>query len=46
MQGTRGAIRTGGDGPADRSAATPPTQPPLALYSGIVNVGPDGTAEV
>ena len=26
--------------------ATPPTQPPLALFSGIVNVKPDGTAEV
>ena len=25
---------------------SPPTQPPLALYSGIVTVGPDGNAEV
>ena len=45
MQGTRGAIRTGGD--ADGGVVgTPPTQPPLALYSGIVTVKADGTAEV
>ena len=37
MQGTRGAIRTGGDGAAPRCSGTPPTQPPLALYSGIVD---------
>jgi alpha-2-macroglobulin len=46
MQGARGAIRTGGDGPGASLGATPPTQPPLALYSGIVNVRPDGAAEV
>jgi uncharacterized protein YfaS (alpha-2-macroglobulin family) len=45
MQGTRGAIRTGGDGDGATSGA-PPTQPPLALYSGLVNVAADGTAEV
>ena len=45
MQGTRGTIRTGGDG-AGRTGASPPTQPPLALYSGIVVVKSDGTAEV
>jgi alpha-2-macroglobulin len=45
MQGTRGQIRTGGDAGAELSGA-PPTQPPLALYSGIVTVGPDGGAEV
>ena len=38
MQGTRGAIRVGGDGSPTALGATPPTQPPLALYSGIVNV--------
>src|SRR5262249_46668946 len=32
--------------PAPRRAGPPPTQPPLALYSGIVTVGPDGSAEV
>ncbi len=46
MQGTRGAIRTGGDGAGAAVAGTPPTQPPLALYSGIVTVKSDGWAEV
>jgi uncharacterized protein YfaS (alpha-2-macroglobulin family) len=46
MQGTRGQIRSGGDSAAVSLAATPPTQPPLALFSGIVSVKPDGTAEV
>ncbi|MGH6866155.1 MAG: alpha-2-macroglobulin [Methyloceanibacter sp.] len=46
MQGTRGKIRTGGDGGMGALQGSPPTQPPLALYSGIVSVGPDGTAEV
>jgi uncharacterized protein YfaS (alpha-2-macroglobulin family) len=46
MQGTRGQIRTGGDSGAGQLRGSPPTQPPLALYSGIVSVGPDGTAEV
>ncbi|MBN8921117.1 MAG: alpha-2-macroglobulin family protein, partial [Rhizobiales bacterium] len=46
MQGARGAIRSGGDGAGATIGGTPPTQPPLALYSGMVNVGPDGTAEV
>ncbi len=46
MQGTRGAIRTGGDIAAAELQGSPPTQKPLALYSGIVTVGPDGTAQV
>src|SRR2546430_4733059 len=46
MQGTRGSTRTGGDGPGAALAASPPTQPPLALYSGIVTVKSDGWAEV
>ncbi len=46
MQGTKGQIRTGGDGGDGAMQGSPPTQPPLALYSGIVTVGPDGTAEV
>jgi alpha-2-macroglobulin len=45
MQGVRGQIRTGGDAGAELNG-TPPTQPPLALYSGVVTVGPDGSAEV
>jgi alpha-2-macroglobulin len=45
MQGTRGQIRVGGDSGALELQGSPPTQAPLALYSGIVTVGPDGTAE-
>ncbi len=46
MQGTKGEIRTGGDGGAGALQGSPPTQAPLAFYSGIVTVGADGTAEV
>ena len=46
MQGTRGQIRTGGDTGAAEIQGSPPTQKPLALYSGIITVGPDGTAEI
>jgi alpha-2-macroglobulin len=45
MQGTRGQIRSGGDEGAQLQGS-PPTGPPVALYSGIVNVGTDGSAEV
>jgi uncharacterized protein YfaS (alpha-2-macroglobulin family) len=45
MQGVRGQIRTGGDAGGELNGS-PPTQPPLAVYSGIVRVGPDGSAEV
>jgi len=45
MQGVRGAIRSGGDGMGELAGA-PPTQAPLALYSGLVTVGADGTANV
>ncbi|HEY4143365.1 MAG TPA: alpha-2-macroglobulin [Pseudolabrys sp.] len=45
MQGARGAIRSGGDMGAEMTGA-PPTQAPLALYSGIVTVGADGVANV
>lgn len=46
MQGTRGAIRTGGDSVPAEMLGAPPTQKPMALYSGIVTVGPNGTAEI
>ena len=36
MQGARGAIRSGGDAGGGELTGSPPTQPPLALYSGIV----------
>ena len=45
MQGARGAIRSGGDAGAEL-IGSPPTQAPLALYSGIVRVAADGTAQV
>ena len=45
MQGTVGQVRTGGDAGAALEGS-PPTQPPLALYSGLVTVGPDGAADV
>ncbi|HEX6831124.1 MAG TPA: alpha-2-macroglobulin [Methyloceanibacter sp.] len=45
MQGTKGQIRTGGDSGAGELQGSPPTQAPLALFSGMVTVGPDGTAE-
>lgn len=46
MQGTRGQIRSGGDAPGAELQGSPPTQKPLALYSGIVTVASDGTAEI
>ena len=46
MQGTRGQIRTGGDAAAAELQGSPPTQPPVALYSGLVTVGRDGSAEI
>jgi len=46
MQGTRGQIRTGGDGGAAELQGSPPTQPPVALYSGLITIGRDGTAEI
>ncbi len=46
MQGARGQIRTGGDGGGAELQGSPPTQKPLALYSGIVTVKADGTADV
>jgi hypothetical protein len=45
MQGTRGQIKSGGDAGAELQGS-PPTQKPLALYSGIVTVAADGTAEI
>jgi alpha-2-macroglobulin len=46
MQGTRGQIKTGGDSAGAELQGSPPTQKPLALYSGIVTVGADGSAEI
>jgi alpha-2-macroglobulin len=46
MQGTRGQIRSGGDIAAAELQGSPPTQKPLALYSGVVAVKADGTADI
>jgi uncharacterized protein YfaS (alpha-2-macroglobulin family) len=46
MQGVRGAIRSGGDIGGAELSGSPPSQAPLSLYSGIVVVGADGTANV
>ncbi len=45
MQGTRGAIRSGGD-TGGQLEGNKPTEQPLALFSGIVKVGADGKADV
>src|SRR5581483_9579686 len=45
MQGVRGQIRNGGDEGA-KLQGSPPVGPPVALYSGLVTVGADGTAQV
>jgi uncharacterized protein YfaS (alpha-2-macroglobulin family) len=45
MQGTRGAIRSGGDAGVSLGAEKP-TQEPLALHSAIVKVAADGKAAV
>src|SRR5258706_3088774 len=46
MQGTRGQIKSGGDASGAELQGSPPTQKPLALHSGIVTVGADGSAEI
>lgn len=47
MRAELGRLRTGGDGSGGMSAdGSPPVEAPLSLFSGIVKVGPDGTAKV
>src|SRR3979411_1647985 len=46
MQGTRGQLKTGGDSAGAELQGSPPTQKPLALYSGIVTVAADGSVEI
>ncbi len=43
LSGTRGSIRSGGDGASTRTAP-PPTEKLVAFFSGPVMVAPDGTA--
>ena len=46
MQGAAGRLRSGGDGGEGLMMASPPQGPPVALFSGLVEVGADGTATV
>src|SRR6185503_2113834 len=46
MQGVRGVVHTGGDAAAAQLQGPPPTEQLVAFHSGIVKVGPDGTAHV
>ncbi|WP_245265205.1 alpha-2-macroglobulin family protein [Microvirga flocculans] len=46
MQGSRGAIRSGGDMEPKALDGIPPTQEPLARFSGVVKVEADGSANV
>uniref|UniRef100_UPI0032B60CD2 alpha-2-macroglobulin n=1 Tax=Xanthobacter sp. KR7-225 TaxID=3156613 RepID=UPI0032B60CD2 len=46
MRANAGRLRSGGDGGEEHALASPPTQPPLALFSGLVSVGPDGKARI
>jgi uncharacterized protein YfaS (alpha-2-macroglobulin family) len=46
MQGVRGKLRSGGDVAGMSMSGNPPSQPPLALYSGIVTVDAQGRATV
>lgn len=47
MQGVRGRIRSGGDGGGGmQMEGRPLNEEPVTLFSGLIEVGPDGTAEV
>ena len=44
--GTLGRVRSGGDAAGMRLEAPPPDEEPVALFSGLVEIGPDGEATV
>ncbi len=46
MQGSRGRLRSGGDAGAGGLQGEPPSQPPLALFSGVVKADAEGRATV
>jgi len=46
MRAARGRLRSGGDGAGDAPVGSPPVEKPVSLFSGLVTVGEDGTAEV
>jgi hypothetical protein len=45
MRAERGKLRSGGDSGGPSMQGSPPVEATLALFSGIVQVGPDGTAK-
>ncbi|MCV0427337.1 MAG: alpha-2-macroglobulin family protein [Roseibium sp.] len=46
MAGALGRVRSGGDAMGMRLEAPPPDEEPVALFSGLVEMGPDGEALV
>ncbi|WP_137389785.1 alpha-2-macroglobulin family protein [Rhodoligotrophos defluvii] len=46
MSAAPGSVRSGGDAGGATIEGSPPTQPLVASFSGIVKVGPDGTAPI
>ena len=46
MRAERGRLRSGGDGGEMAVQGSPPVEATLALFSGIVQVGPDGVARI
>ncbi len=46
MAGTQGRVRSGGDAMAVRLDSPPPDDEPVALFSGLVNLGTNGEATV
>jgi hypothetical protein len=45
MQGTRGQIRSGGDAAAKGLDGDVPNQPPVAFFTGVMRMEPDGSAK-
>lgn len=46
MQGVRGVVRSGGDAGLARIESPPPVEQLVAFHSGVVEVGPDGVAQI
>ena len=46
MQGARGVVRSGGDGGIQALQSPPTMEQLVAFHSGLVEVGPDGTARI
>jgi len=46
MQGVRGVVRSGGDAMMQTLQGPPPTEQLVAFHSGLVEVGPNGTAQI